>query len=699
LKMQGGKMKKYCQHERSTLMENDLIKENAIKTIKFLSADAVQTANSGHPGLPLGCSGIAYALWMKILNYNPKNPGWFNRDRFVLSGGHGSMLLYAMLYLTGYDVSMEDLKSFRQWGSITPGHPEYGLTPGVEVTTGPLGQGFANGVGMAIAEAHLAAEFNRPGHNIVDHYTYGIVTDGDLMEGVASEAASLAGHLKLGKLVYFYDNNRISIDGSTELAFTEDRAARFKAYGWHISYVNDPYDIDRLVSAVNAAKEDDRPSLIIVKTTIGDGLPTVEGTEEAHGSPPGWEEIEVAKRNADWPSEKKFFVPDEIREHFLTKVEDGRMLEGSWEKLLEAYEEAFPELASEFKRRISGELPENWEAAIPSFPEDEKGMATRAASGKVLNALAKALPELMGGSADLAPSNKTWINDELAFQADTPQGRNMHFGVREHAMGAIVNGMAVHGGLIPYAGTFLVFSDYMRGAVRLSALSEYPSIWIFTHDSIGVGEDGPTHQPVEQTASLRIIPNLVTIRPADANETAQAWRFAIKHRGPVALLLSRQKLSTIDRNTYSEAEGLLKGAYVLADMGQDDPEIILMASGSEVNLILNAASHLAAEGVNVRVVSFPSWEIFEQQSEDYINEVFPPTIKTRLAVEAGSPFGWERWVGDHGRIIGINKFGVSAPGDRVMEEYGFSVANVIENGLDLLRSTKMDENERNNGRK
>lgn len=680
-------------------MENDLIKENAIKTIKFLSADAVQTANSGHPGLPLGCSGIAYALWMKILNYNPKNPGWFNRDRFVLSGGHGSMLLYAMLYLTGYDVSMEDLKSFRQWGSITPGHPEYGLTPGVEVTTGPLGQGFANGVGMAIAEAHLAAEFNRPGHNIVDHYTYGIVTDGDLMEGVASEAASLAGHLKLGKLVYFYDNNRISIDGSTELAFTEDRAARFKAYGWHISYVNDPYDIDGLVSAVNAAKEDDRPSLIIVKTTIGDGLPTVEGTEEAHGSPPGWEEIEVAKRNADWPSEKKFFVPDEIREHFLTKVEDGRMLEGSWEKLLEAYEEAFPELASEFKRRISGELPENWEAAIPSFPEDEKGMATRAASGKVLNALAKALPELMGGSADLAPSNKTWINDELAFQADTPQGRNMHFGVREHAMGAIVNGMAVHGGLIPYAGTFLVFSDYMRGAVRLSALSEYPSIWIFTHDSIGVGEDGPTHQPVEQTASLRIIPNLVTIRPADANETAQAWRFAIKHRGPVALLLSRQKLSTIDRNTYSEAEGLLKGAYVLADMGQDDPEIILMASGSEVNLILNAASHLAAEGVNVRVVSFPSWEIFEQQSEDYINEVFPPTIKTRLAVEAGSPFGWERWVGDHGRIIGINKFGVSAPGDRVMEEYGFSVANVIENGLDLLRSTKMDENERNNGRK
>lgn len=692
-------MKKDYHNERNTLMENDLLKEKAIKTIKFLSADAIQTANSGHPGLPLGCSGIAYALWMKILKYNPKNPGWFNRDRFVLSGGHGSMLLYTMLYLTGYDVSMEDLKSFRQWGSITPGHPEYGLTPGVEVTTGPLGQGFANGVGMAIAEAHLAAEFNRPGHDIVDHYTYGIVTDGDLMEGVASEAASLAGHLKLGKLIYFYDNNHISIDGSTDLAFTEDRAARFKSYGWHVSYVNDPYDIDGLVSAVNAAKVDDRPSLIIVQTTIGDGLPSVEGTEEAHGSPPGWEEIELAKRNANWPSEKKFFVPDEIREHFLSKVDDGRILERSWDKLLEAYGEAFPELASEFKRRISGELPENWETALPFFPEDEKGMATRAASGKVLNALAKVLPELMGGSADLAPSNKTWINDELAFQADTPQGRNMHFGVREHAMGAIVNGMAVHGGLIPYGGTFLVFSDYMRGAIRLSALSEYPSIWIFTHDSIGVGEDGPTHQPVEHTASLRIIPNLVTIRPADANETAQAWRYAIEHQGPVALLFSRQKLSTIDRNTYSEAEGLLKGAYILADMGQNAPEIILMGSGSEVNLILNAASHLAAEGVNVRIVSFPSWELFEKQDAAYKDEVFPPNIKTRLAVEAGSPFGWERWVGDHGRVIGINKFGASAPGDHVMKEYGFSVANVIENALDLLRSAKLDENERNNGRK
>ena len=680
-------------------MENDPIKEKAIKTIKFLTVDAVQTANSGHPGLPLGCSGIAYALWMKILRYNPRNPDWFNRDRFVLSGGHGSMLLYTMLYLTGYDISMEDLQSFRQWGSITPGHPEYGLTPGVEVTTGPLGQGFANGVGMAIAEAHLAAEFNRPGHTVVDHYTYGIVTDGDLMEGISSEAASLAGHLKLGKLIYFYDDNHISIDGSTELAFTEDRAARFRAYDWHVSNIDDPYDIDGLVAAVEVAKEDDRPSLIIVPTTIGDGLPSVEGTEEAHGSPPGWEEIEVAKQNAGWPTEEKFYVPEEIREHFLTKVEDGRVLEEGWKNALEAYQEAFPELAKEFTRRITGELPENWEAALPSFTEDQKGMATRAASGKVLNALAKTLPELMGGSADLAPSNKTWIDGELSFQADSPQGRNMHFGVREHAMGGIVNGMAVHGGLIPYGGTFLVFSDYMRPAIRLSALSEYPSIWIFTHDSIGVGEDGPTHQPVEQAVSLRAIPNLVTIRPADANETAQAWRFAIKHHGPVALLLTRQKLSTIDRDIYSEAEGLFRGAYVLADMGQNKPEIIFMASGSEVNLILNAASNLAAEGVNVRVVSFPSWEIFEKQDKSYRDKVLPPDVKTRIAVEAGSPLGWKNWVGDRGRVIGIKKFGASAPGGRVMNEYGFSVGNIIENALDLLRLAYMEDDDRNNGRK
>jgi len=667
-------------------MGQESIQEKAIKAIKFLSVDGVQKANSGHPGLPMGDAGIAYALWMKLLNYNPKNPDWFNRDRFVLSGGHGSILLYVMLHLTGYDISMEELKSFRQWGSITPGHPEYGLTPGVEVTTGPLGQGFANGVGMAIAEAHLAAEFNRPGHTLVDHFTYAIVTDGDLMEGLASEAASLAGHLNLGKLIYFYDDNRISIDGSTGLAFTEDREKRFEAYGWHISHVADPYDIEGMVAAVEAAKADPRPSLIVVRTTIGDGLPEVGGTEEAHGAPPGWDEIEQAKKNAGWPVEPHFYVPDDVREHFLRKVQEGRLLESSWEDKLKAYRQAFPKLASEFERRIKGELPDGWESALPVFPPDEKGMATRAASGKVINAIAGKLPELMGGSADLAPSNKTWIDDEKDFQAGSPEGRNMHFGVREHAMGAIVNGMAVHGGLIPYCGTFLVFLDYMRPAVRLSALSHYPSIWVYTHDSIGVGEDGPTHQPVEQVSSLRIIPNLVTIRPADANETAQAWKYAIQHDGPVALALTRQKLPVIDREVYSSADELSKGAYVLADMGDDDPELILMASGSEVNLILNAAGNLAAEGINVRVVSFPSWELFEKQDQSYRDLVLPPAVKARLAVEAGTSFGWERWVGDQGDIIGIDKFGASAPGNVVMQEYGFTVSNVIVRAMALLKS-------------
>ena len=666
-------------------MSSDPLQTKSIKTIKFLSVDAIQKANSGHPGLPMGNAGIAYALWMKILNFNPKNPKWFNRDRFVLSGGHGSMLLYSMLHLTGFDVSMEDLQSFRQWGSITPGHPEYGLTPGVEVTTGPLGQGFANGVGMAIAEAHLAAEFNRPGHEIVDHYVYAIVTDGDLMEGVASEAASLAGHLKLGKLIYFYDDNRISIDGSTELAFTEDRLARFRAYGWHFLEVNDPFDVDAMLSAVDAAKADERPSLIVVRTTIGHGLPTVAGTEEAHGSPPGWDEIEQAKKNADWPVEPKFYIPEDVKEHFLTKVAEGQKKESDWADRFDAYRKAYPELAAELARRINGDLPEDWESALPVFPADEKGMASRAASGKVLNALAKAIPELMGGSADLAPSNKTWISGEPDFQATVPEGRNMHFGVREHAMGAIVNGMSVHGGLIPYGGTFLVFSDYMRPAVRLSALSHYPSIWVYTHDSVGVGEDGPTHQPIEHVGSLRMIPNLVTIRPADANETAQAWRVAIQHNGPVALILSRQNLPTIDRDVYAGAEELAKGAYVLADFGNEDPELILMASGSEVDLVLRAGANLAAEGVNLRVVSFPSWELFAAQDQDYQDMVLPPQVTKRLAVEAGVSFGWQRWVGDKGAVIGIDKFGASAPGDLVMDEYGFTVANVIEKALALLK--------------
>lgn len=680
-------------------MPSDPLQNKSINTIKFLAVDGIQNANSGHPGLPLGDAGIAYALWVKLLKYNPKNPKWFNRDRFVLSGGHGSMLLYSMLHLTGYEVSLEDLKSFRQWGSITPGHPEYGLTPGVEVTTGPLGQGFANGVGMAIAEAHLAAEFNRPGHTIVDHTIYAIVTDGDLMEGVASEAASLAGHLKLGKLIYFYDDNKISIEGSTDLAFTEECKKRFEAYGWHVSQVEDPYDVDALVDAVEGAKADPRPSLIMVKTTIGQGLPTVQGTEKAHGSPPGWDEIEQAKKNADWPSDKKFFIPDDVREHFLSKVEAGRLLEQSWEKKLDAYREAYPELAAELERRFHGQLPKDWASALPTFPADEKGMATRAASGKVLNALAEKLPELMGGSADLAPSNKTWISGESDFQADSPGGRNMHFGVREHAMGAVVNGMAVYDGLIPYGATFLVFLDYMRPAVRLSALSEYPSIWVYTHDSIGVGEDGPTHQPVEQLASLRVIPNLITIRPADANETAQAWRVAVEAEHPVALTLTRQKVPTIDREVYADAEELAKGAYVLGDMGDGELDLILMASGSEVDLILRAAANLAAEGINLRVVSFPSWELFSRQDQAYRDQVLPPGIKNRLAVEAGVPHGWKRWVGDQGRVIGIDRFGASAPGDLVMQEYGFSVANVIDEALALLKSNTISQEDRDNGRK
>jgi len=666
-------------------MSRESIQSRAIKTIKFLSMDGIQTANSGHPGLPMGDAGIAYTLWMKVMNFNPQNPEWFDRDRFILSGGHGSMLLYVMLHLTGYDLPMDALKSFRQWESITPGHPEYGLTPGVEVTTGPLGQGFANGVGMAIAEAHLAAEFNRPGHPIIDHYTYAIVTDGDLMEGVASEAASLAGHLKLGKLIYFYDDNRISIDGSTDLAFTENRAKRFEAYGWHVRRVNNPYDCDALVQAVNAAKEDPRPSLIIVHTTIGHGLPTVAGTAKAHGSPPGWEEIEQAKKNVDWPAEPKFYVPDDVRNHFLTKAEEGNDLEVEWQAKFAAYQKAYPELAAELERRIHGDLPEGWETTLPVFQTDEKGVATRAASGKVINAIAASLPELMGGSADLAPSNKTWMDGEPDFQVDTPQGRNMHFGVRENAMGSIVNGMAVHAGLIPYGATFLVFSDYMRPAIRISALSKYHSIWIFTHDSIGVGEDGPTHQPVEQVDSLRIIPGLVTIRPADANETAQAWRFAVKHAGPVALILSRQNLPIIDREVYPSAEGLLKGAYVLKDMGEANPDLIMMASGSEVALILQVAERLTEKGLNVRIVSFPSWELFTKQGQAYQDEVLPPAVKNRLAVEAGSPFGWDRWVGDRGSIIGINQFGASAPGNLVMHEFGFSVEHVIEEALALCK--------------
>lgn len=662
------------------------LENRAINTIRFLAADAVQKANSGHPGLPMGAAAMAYTLWTRHLRFNPRNPGWPGRDRFILSGGHGSALLYSLLYLTGYDLPLEQLMNFRQWGSLTPGHPEFGLTPGVEVTTGPLGQGFANGVGMAIAEAHLAAEFNRPGFEIINHYIYGIVTDGDLMEGVSSEAASLAGHLGLGKIIYLYDDNHVSIDGSTDLAFTEDRIARFAAYGWHVQTVPDGNDTAAVHRAINKAKKDPRPSLIACRTHIGFGLPTRQDTAKAHGEAPGQEELDGAKRKLGWPLEPKFYVPEDVLFFFRKSVERGKRAEAAWDDRLLDYLAANPELGNELKRRLSGELPQDWSVDLPEFPSDSKGMATRAASGKFINALSASLPELIGGSADLTPSNNTWINNYLDFQEHTPEGRNFHFGVREHGMGSIINGMAVHGGVIPYGGTFLVFSDYMRPAVRLSALAHYPSIWVYTHDSIGLGEDGPTHQPVEQLAALRAIPNLVVIRPGDANEVTEAWKVAITRRhAPTALILTRQALPVLDRSIYAPANGLSKGAYVLADIGETEPELILMASGSEVSLIVEAGSLLAAEGVNIRLVSFPSWELFASQDESYRMQVFPPQIKNRLSVEAGVSQGWERWVGDQGDCISVERFGASAPYKVIFEHFGFTVDNVVLRARQLMR--------------
>jgi len=665
-------------------MSNDDLQQRAINTLRFLSADAVQQANSGHPGLPMGAAAMAYTIWTRHLRHNPRHPRWPDRDRFVLSGGHGSALLYSLLHLTGYDLSLDELKRFRQWGSLTPGHPEYGLTPGVETTTGPLGQGFANGVGFAIAEAHLAAEFSP---EVVNHYVYAIVTDGDLMEGVASEAASLAGHLRLGKLIYLYDDNHISIDGSTDLSFTEDRAARFAAYGWQAQIVPDGNDVEAIDAAIRAAKQDPRPSLILCRTHIGYGLPTRQDTFKAHGEPPGDEELNGAKKKLGWPLEPRFYIPEDVLTHFREAVERGARSEAEWQERLEAYRVAFLEKAAELERRLSGELPEDWDADLPAFPADAKGMASRAASGKTLNALAAKIPELIGGSADLAPSNNTWLADYPDFQSTTPQGRNFHFGVREHGMGAIVNGMALHGGVIPYGATFLVFSDYMRGAIRLSALSHISSIWVFTHDSIGVGEDGPTHQPVEHVAALRAIPGLTVLRPCDANETVEAWKWAVSHRsGPIALILTRQALPTLDRDIYAPASELARGAYVLADIGDKQPELILMASGSEVGLIVEAGLRLAAEGVNVRLVSFPSWELFAAQDEEYRQAVLPPNVRARLAVEAGVAQGWERWVGDGGAVISIEHFGASAPAKVLLEKFGFSVENVVAQARMLSRS-------------
>jgi transketolase len=658
-----------------------------INTIRMLSAECVEKANSGHPGMPMGAAPMAYVLWTKFLKHNPQHPAWFNRDRFVLSAGHGSMLLYSLLHLTGYDLPLSELLNFRQWGSKTPGHPEYGLTPGVETTTGPLGQGFANGVGMAITEHFLAATFNRPGYEVIDHFTYVIVSDGDLMEGISHEAASLAGHLGLGKLIYLYDDNHISIEGSTDLAFTEKRTARFEAYGWHVQQVEDGNDLEAIEKAIAAAqKEVRKPSFIAVRTHIGYGSPNKQDKASAHGEPLGKEELKLTKQKLGWPLEPAFFVPDEALKVFRAALEQGKAEEARWIALFEGYCKAYPDQAKELDQWMKGDLPEGWEKDIPGFPADPKGSATRAASGNVLNALAKKFKNLVGGSADLAPSTKTLIKGEGDFESKHFGQRNLHFGVREHAMGGILNGMALHGGLIPYGATFLIFSDYMRPAIRLAALMDLKVIYVFTHDSIGLGEDGPTHQPVEQLAALRAIPNLTVVRPCDASETAEAWRFALSHKnGPVALVLTRQGVPVLDRSVFAPAAGLQLGAYVLADFPKGNPDLLLIASGSEVHIAIQASVMLEQKGISSRLVSMPSWELFDKQPESYRRQIFPPEIKARIAVEAGRTHGWWRYVGEKGDVVGIDHFGASAPYKILYEKFGLTADRVVEKAMKLLR--------------
>ncbi len=670
-------------------MSDQNLEQLCVNTIRTLAIDGVQKANSGHPGMPMGMADVAYVLWTQFLRHNPKNPDWFNRDRFILSAGHGSMLLYSLLHLTGYDLPLEELKQFRQWGSKTPGHPEYGLTPGVEMTTGPLGQGFATGVGMAIAEAFLGSSFNRPNHTLIDHYTYAIVSDGDLMEGISHEAASMAGHMKLGKIIYLYDDNHISIDGSTDLAFTEDRMKRFEAYGWHIQQI-DGHDRAAIAAAIKAAQAvTDKPSIIACRTHIGYGSPNKVDTAGVHGSPLGRDEVRLTKQAYGWDPDQEFYIPAEALAVFRQAVDAGTGLESAWKQSLDAYAQAFPQEAQQLRRAMSGELPEGWEASLPVFPADAKGMATRAASGKTLAAIAPVIPNLIGGSADLAPSNNTFLKGYSVFANESYAGRNFHFGVREHGMAAALNGMAWHGGVIPYGGTFMVFADYCRPSLRLAALSHLPTIFVFTHDSIGLGEDGPTHQPVEQLASLRVIPNLTVIRPADANETAQAWKVALEKRdGPVALALTRQNLPTLDRTKMGDAANLAKGGYILLDTDRVYPDVLLIASGSELHFAVEAHARLAEQGIGAHVISMPSWELFKKQSEEYQEYVLPSSVKARVIIEAGVSMGWRQFAGPFGQIISLDRFGASAPYEVLYEQFGFTTDNVVLRALTAIDKSK-----------
>jgi len=661
------------------------IEQLGINTARLLSVDAVQKANSGHPGMPMGAAPMAHVLWSHYMHYNPKNPDWANRDRFILSAGHGCMLQYSYLHLTGYDVSLDDLKNFRQLHSKTAGHPEHGLCPGIDVTTGPLGQGFANGVGFAIAQKHLAARYNKPGYDLFNYKIYAICSDGDMMEGVTSEAASLAGHLELGNLIYLYDDNHISIEGSTDIAFSEDVAKRFESYGWHVQVVEDGNDFEAIGNAVlNARAETQKPSLIKVRTQIAYGSPNKVNTAGAHGSPLGDDEIKLVKEYFGFDPAQSFVVPAEVADYYKKVGEKGTALETKWEELFAEYKTKFPELAAEYELAASGKLPDGWKDKLPVFEPSGKKMATRQASGKVLNAIAASLPNLIGGAADLAPSTDTNLKEFDAFSSEKRDGRNFHFGIREHAMGSALVGMALTKGVIPYGATFLIFSEYMRPPVRLAAIMKLRPIFVYTHDSIGLGEDGTTHQPVEQLISLRSIPNITVIRPADANETAQAWRVALEHPdGPVVLVFTRQGLPVLDQGKYGKASNLEKGAYVLSD-SDTTPQLILIATGSEVALVLEAQEKLKADGIAARVVSMPSWELFEKQDAAYKESVFPKAIKKRLAVEAGSPLGWHKYVTDEGAIIAMHGFGESAPAEQLYEEFGFTAENVVAKAKDVL---------------